>query len=262
MHPLTRLTRQFQAERAAQKLVAGSNRALGSHFLHRARIVPQNYTPTLSQKCSRFWGTSSGSHGGFGPLTVPRMADPRLAQLEAALFVADEPLTLRRLTSLLVLKDSGTVRTLLDRLSRLLDDDGSPFQIEELAGGYQLRTRAEYHPHLAILRRAEAEAQLSPAARETLTIIAYRQPVTRADIEAIRGVGSADVLRMLMDRQLVRIAGRDQSLGRPQLYATTTKFLQWFGLRSLADLPPAEGLSRPMGAKGGSSRSTKGKTAP
>jgi segregation and condensation protein B len=93
------------------------------------------------------------------------------------------------------------------------------------------------------LRRNASETQLSAAARETLTIIAYRQPVTRADIESIRGVGSTGVIEQLMERGLVRLAGRDDSLGRPALYETTRKFLQLFGLKSLRDLPPAEGLA-------------------
>ena len=118
-----------------------------------------------------------------------------------------------------------------------------------MAGGWQLLTRPEYHPWLARLRRASADARLTPAMRETLTIAAYRQPITRADLEAVRGVQSGDVLRQLMERGLVRIAGRDESLGRPVLYATTKKFLQTFGLKSLRDLPSADGVAPPQPAK-------------
>jgi segregation and condensation protein B len=106
-------------------------------------------------------------------------------------------------------------------------------------------TRPEYHPWLARLRRASNEMRLSAAARETLAIVAYRQPITRADVEAIRGVQSADMLHQLMEKGLVRITGRDESLGRPVLYGTTKKFLQLFGLRSLRDLPQAEELVDP-----------------
>jgi segregation and condensation protein B len=182
------------------------------------------------------------------PATQGELArEPRLAALEAALLLADEPLTARRLARVAGLADAGEARRLVGRLRALYDADGTAFQVEELAGGYQLLTRAEFHPWLARLRRAYAPAQLSAAAREALAIVAYRQPVTRADVEAIRGVGSAEVLRQLMDRDLVRLAGRDTSLGRPQLYATTTKFLQVFGLKSLKDLPQVEGLTPPGG---------------
>jgi segregation and condensation protein B len=122
---------------------------------------------------------------------------------------------------------------------------GSAFQVEELAGGYQLLTRPEFHPWLTRLRQSAGEATLSAPAKETLAIVAYRQPVTRADIEAIRGVGCGDVLRQLMEKGLVRLAGRDDSLGRPALYETTKLFLQMFGLKSIKDLPQAEGLTQP-----------------
>jgi segregation and condensation protein B len=172
-----------------------------------------------------------------GPLARARP----LALFEAALLLADEPLSARRLAALAGLEDASAARLLLARLRDLYDADGTAFQVEELAGGYQLLTRAEYHPWLARLRRA-VEVQLSPAARETLTLVAYRQPVTRADIEEIRGVSSTGVLEQLLERGLIRQAGRDDSLGRPTLYETTKKFLQVYGLRSLRDLPPMEGL--------------------
>jgi len=101
-------------------------------------------------------------------------------------------------------------------------------------------TRPEFQPWLARFRKGTTESKPSGAAREALTIIAYRQPVTRGDLESIRGVQSGDVLRQLMERGLVRIAGRDTSLGRPVLYATTKKFLQVYGLRSLRELPAIE----------------------
>jgi segregation and condensation protein B len=174
---------------------------------------------------------------------------PRLAWLEAALLVADEPLTARKLAALAGLADAAEARKLIPRLRELYDRDGSAFQVEELAGGYQLLTRPEFHPWLARLRRHAADTQLSAPARETLAIVAYRQPVTRADIEAIRGVGASEVLRQLMEKGLIRLAGRDDSLGRPALYETTRKILQMFGLKSLKDLPKAEGLTPPRERK-------------
>ncbi len=102
---------------------------------------------------------------------------------------------------------------------------------------------------MARLRRANNEVKLSAAARETLAIVAYRQPIARADVEAIRGVQSGDMLHQLMEKGLARIAGRDDSLGRPVLYGTTRKFLQTFGLRNLRDLPQARELTEPTKKK-------------
>jgi segregation and condensation protein B len=165
-----------------------------------------------------------------------------LALLEAVLCSADEPLTARKLADLAGVADGADVRRLIRKLQALYDEDGTAFQVAEIAGGYQLLTRAEFHPWLARSRRTVAEVRLTPAARETLAIVAYRQPIMRTDIEAIRGVQCSEVLRQLMERGLVRIAGRHDSLGRPVLYGTTKRFLQVFGLRSLRDLPQVEEL--------------------
>jgi segregation and condensation protein B len=170
--------------------------------------------------------------------TGPGARDKNLALVEAALLAADEPLTARRLAAVTGLEDAGLVRRLVHKLESLYESDGSAFHVHELAGGFQLLTRPEYHPWLLRLRQSGHDLRLSPAARETLTIVAYRQPIMRADIEAVRGVQCGEMLRMLMEKGLVRIAGRHDSLGRPVLYGTTKKFLQIFGLRSLKDLPP------------------------
>jgi segregation and condensation protein B len=174
-----------------------------------------------------------------GP-THEHSRDAALAAVEAALFLADEPLAARKLAALAGLADGNQARAQVLRLQAMYAAEGSAFEVEEIAGGYQLLTRAEFHPWLARLRSQGGEAPLSAAGRETLTIVAYRQPITRADIEAIRGVGAAEVLRQLMERGLIRLAGRDDTLGRPALYETTRKFLLHFGLRSLRDLPPVE----------------------
>lgn len=184
-----------------------------------------------------------------GP-THPLARDAGLAAMEAALFATDEPLTARKLAAVVGLPDANEVRAQADRLRALYEAEGSSFVVEEIAGGFQLLTRAEFFPWVARLRRHATETQMSAAARETLTLIAYRQPITRADIEAVRGVGCAEVLRQLMERGLVKLAGRDDSLGRPVLYETTRKFLQMFGLRSLKDLPAAEGLTPPATGEG------------
>ena len=168
-----------------------------------------------------------------------------LAALEAVLVVADEPLTTRRLAHAAGLTDATEARRLLRQLEELYEQEGSAFSVVELAGGFQLLTRPKFYPWLVRLRRATSELKLTPAARETLAIIAYRQPIMRADIESIRGVQCSDVLKQLMEKNLIRIAGRDDSLGRPVLYGTTRKFLQLFGFRSLRDLPRAEEFKRP-----------------
>jgi segregation and condensation protein B len=175
--------------------------------------------------------------------------DTRLGLVEAALFAADEPLSVRRLAAIAGLPDSNEARRLVRKLQAFYDKDGTAFQVEEIAGGFQLLSRPEYHPWLIRLRRTGSDVRLSPAGRETLAIIAYRQPIMRADIEAIRGVQCGDLLRLLMEKGLVRIAGRHDSLGRPVLYGTTKKFLQVFGLRSLHDLPQVQQLRPPDRSK-------------
>jgi segregation and condensation protein B len=171
--------------------------------------------------------------------------DMQLSLVEAALLAADEPLTTRNLIAAAGLPDAASARRLIRKLQSLYDQDGTAFQVEELAGGFQLLTRPIYHRWLLRLRRAGLDLRLTSPARETLAIIAYRQPIMRADVEAIRGVHCGEVLRLLMEKGLVRIAGRHDSLGRPVLYGTTKKFLQMFGLKSLKDLPQVEQLKPP-----------------
>lgn len=175
----------------------------------------------------------------------PLGRDPKLARVEAALILADEPLTSRKIAEAAELQDGNEVRKLLNRLRELYDAAETPFQIVELAGGYQLLTRAEYHPWLVRLRRTGHEVRLTNAAMETLATIAYRQPIMRAEIERIRGVNCTELIRLLMEKGLVRIAGRHDSLGRPQLYGTTRKFLQLFGMNTLKDLPDVDALNKP-----------------
>jgi segregation and condensation protein B len=163
-----------------------------------------------------------------------------LRRLEAVLLLSREPLTSRKLAQLAQLEDGTQARTLVRKLNQLLDDAGRAFRVEEVAGGYQLLTRQKFASWLRRLGHIPSEIRLSTPALETLAVVAYRQPVTKADIEAIRGVNCGEILRQLMERDLVRIGGRSEELGRPYLYTTTKRFLQQFGLRSLEDLPRAE----------------------
>lgn len=170
---------------------------------------------------------------------------PKMARVEAVLLVSAEALMPRKLTQLATLADPTEARTIVNRLNDAYDLAGTPFRIERIAGGYRMLTRPQVALWLGKLHHREAELKLSPPALETLTIVAYRQPMTRADIEAIRGVQSAEMLKQLMERGLVRIAGEDDSLGRPFLYETTRTFLENFGLKDLDSLPLADKLRKP-----------------
>jgi segregation and condensation protein B len=170
--------------------------------------------------------------------------DPRLAKVEAMLFLTREPLTTRKLAQLAGLADGTEARTLIRRLNRLYDGSGSAFRAEEVGGGFQLMSRARFGSWLRRLYQSPIETRLSVPALETLAIVAYRQPVLRAEIDALRGVDCSEILRQLMERDLVRISGRSPELGRPYYYGTTKRFLQVFGLRNLDDLPRAADLRR------------------
>ncbi|HEX4146279.1 MAG TPA: SMC-Scp complex subunit ScpB [Pirellulales bacterium] len=165
-----------------------------------------------------------------------------MARLEAIMFLAREPLSTRRLAQLAGLADGTEARTLIRRLNRLYDGGGSPLRAEELAGGFQLLSRAGFGAWLRRLNPAPVESRLSGPALETLAIVAYRQPVLKAEIDSLRGVDCGEIVRQLMDRDLVRMIGRARDLGRPYLYGTTKRFLRVFGLRGLDDLPRAAEL--------------------
>ena len=161
----------------------------------------------------------------------------RLARLEAALLISEGASPAKKLAQIARLIDVREVQQLIQVLNDGYDRTRSAFRIEQTAAGYMLMTRASLSPWLDRLHNRQAEMKLSAPMMETLTIVAYQQPVTRADVEAIRGVQSAEMIRQLMDRGLLRIGGEDDSLGRPFLYETTRQFLSMFGLRKLEDLP-------------------------
>jgi len=198
-------------------------------------------------------GRGAGGTLGLAPLARldqghPAAAEPRvpdhpprcdadLARLEAVLLLAREPVNSRKLAQFANLADGTLARTLVRRLNERYDAAGRAFRVEQVAGGFQLLTRRKFAPWLRRLAHVPGESRLSAPALETLSVVAYRQPVPRADIEAIRGVNCGEILRQLMERDLVRIGGRSEELGRPFLYATTKRFLQVFGLIHLDDLP-------------------------
>jgi segregation and condensation protein B len=170
------------------------------------------------------------------PPGLQRRSD-ELARMEAVLFVSREPLSPRRLAKLAGLTDGTRARSLLRELRSLHIASGTAFRVEQIAGGFQLLTQAPFGPWVRRMLATPPETRLSAAALETLAIVAYRQPVTRAEIEAIRGVGCEEMLRHLLDRDFVGIGGRTEDLGRPNVYVTTNRFLRAFGLPRIEDLP-------------------------
>lgn len=161
----------------------------------------------------------------------------RRRRLEAILLMAKSPLSTRKLAQLAHLADGTEARTLVRELNRLYDSLGRALRIEQVAGGYRMMTRPALAPWLMRLGHLPPAVRLSSPMMETLTVVAYRQPVSRADIEAIRGVNCGELLRQLLERDLIRIAGRGEELGRPYLYGTTKRFLQIFGLTGADALP-------------------------
>jgi segregation and condensation protein B len=164
----------------------------------------------------------------------------KLIRLEAAMFLSREPISTRKLAKLAKLADGTEARTLLKVLSSRYDQRASALQVVDVAGGVQLLTRPHLADWIGRLHGGNEEMRLSAPAMETLAVVAFRQPVIRAEIEAIRGVQCGEILRVLMERDLLRIVGRSEELGRPFLYGTTKKFLQVFGLRRLEQLPPID----------------------
>jgi segregation and condensation protein B len=163
---------------------------------------------------------------------------------------------MRKLAQLAGLADATEARTLVRQINQLYTERGRAFRVEEVAGGVQILTRPQLAPWLRRLGHIPKTVQLTSPAMETLAIVAYRQPVLRAEIEAIRGVACGELLKQLMEKDLVRISGRSEELGRPYLYSTTKSFLQIFGLRGADALPalddatveiyePAEELAGP-----------------
>lgn len=142
------------------------------------------------------------------------------------------------------LADATEARTVLNSLRQRYDERGCAFQVAQVAGGFQLLSRREFAQWLRPQRAGDREIRLSPPALETLAVVAYRQPALRAEVEAIRGVACGEILRLLLDRDLLRIVGRSEELGRPLRYGTTKRFLEVFGLCNLDELPWAAELRR------------------
>ena len=177
---------------------------------------------------------------------VPCADLPLSQRVEAVLLAADRPMADGRIADVLGLElGAPQVRAAIDELNAGYESTGRTFRIEQVPGGRQVMTISALGPVVARLRGERAQARLTQAALETLAVVAYRQPILRADIEAIRGVACGEVLRSLMERRMVRIVGRSEEIGRPMLYGTTSEFLRTFGIASISDLPQAKDLKAP-----------------
>ncbi len=165
--------------------------------------------------------------------------------VEALLFSSDRPVSTGRIAQLCDAEDGHEVRSIIGELQREYAEEGHAFRVEEIAGGFQVLTHPRYAPWVSRLHTSQQQESLSQAALETLAIVAYRQPVTRAEVEDIRGVHCGHMLRSLVDKRLIKVTGRADELGRPMLYGTTRHFMEAFGLRSLKDLPRREKLVQP-----------------
>ena len=160
-----------------------------------------------------------------------------LSIVEALLFVSDGPLSVDKLVQVIEGMDRAAVCQLMEELRVRFNSNGGPVVLREIDGGFQLCTHPKYAPWIKKLCSVRTNSRLSRPALETLAIVAYKQPVTRAEIENVRGVSCAGVLALLLEKRLIRIAGRQDAPGKPLLYRTTTEFVRHFGLRSLKDLP-------------------------
>jgi len=168
------------------------------------------------------------------------------AGVEAALLCSERALSVERLAAAMNLDAEGAgeaIAEAVEALNQVYEESGRSFRVERVAGGYRLMTLPEHASVIAAVRGSQGDGKLSRAAIETLSIVAYRQPVTRAEIESIRGVSSGEMLRSLLEKRLVDIAGRAEEPGRPLLYGTTRSFLESFGLATLKDLPRPEEIA-------------------
>jgi segregation and condensation protein B len=188
-----------------------------------------------------------GFEAGDGDVGVTEVASAEVkAILEALIFASPEPLTLKQMLKLLDSEPKEDVQAALAALKKDYDRPGG-LQLVEVAGGYQIVTRPDLHEWVRRLFHERTTQKLSVQALETLAVIAYRQPVTALEITEIRGVNTSGVLNTLLERGLIKIAGRKQVVGRPFMYATTKEFLIRFGLNDLSDLPKVEDMAEALG---------------
>ena len=157
--------------------------------------------------------------------------------LESLLFASDNPLSVKKIKELLPEIDAAVIRETLKHLQDSYENSHSALEIVEIGGGFQIVSRKEFAPYIQLLYKGRMASRLTQRAMETLAIIAYKQPITKQEIEAIRGVNVDGVVKTLLERDLIMIKGRQKAPGNPLLYGTSRKFLNYFGLKSLNDLP-------------------------
>lgn len=162
-----------------------------------------------------------------------------VAIVEALIFVADEPITAKLLADVLD-EDKQSIEAAVEQLKQEYEARESGLQIREIAGGWQIATRTEFHEEVRKFLKTRPSAKLSLASLETLAVIAYKQPVTVPEILEIRGVQSASAIKTLLDKRLIVAKGRKETVGRPMQYGTSREFLLQFGLRDLSELPSIE----------------------
>jgi segregation and condensation protein B len=166
--------------------------------------------------------------------------------LEALLFVSERPLSLKELKDILKsdYSDAANIEKILNELKEEYSVVCKPYEIKFVADGWTFATKPEYSPWIKKLLKQKTILKLSPSALETLAMVAYKQPITRAEVDDIRGVESSGVIDTLLERRLIKIVGRKEALGRPLLYGTTQDFLKHFGLAHLSELPLIEDMSK------------------
>src|SRR5262252_5507757 len=212
-------------------------------------------TPRRSGRNGAARRAAKGAAAGAPDVAAPAASPPRqeaepeddlLRVVEAMLFAAHESLSTKRIARAIGFVTEARIADAIATLARRCDVQRSPLMLAEIAGGWRLVTRPEYAPFLARLFSREEKERLSQAALETLAIVAYRQPATRAEVEAVRGVLVAPLLRILQERRLIKVVGRAEVVGRPMQYGTTKRFLDHFGLASIEDLPKVFPAGRPV----------------
>ncbi|MGC8840539.1 MAG: SMC-Scp complex subunit ScpB [Candidatus Sumerlaeaceae bacterium] len=235
------LTAQLAEGAAGSADNLGVNECVGSHILQSAGELSTPETLATERQ-----ETLPSQEQGYEEGEVPPLSSPAevKAALESLLFATTEPLSVARLTKILGTPTQSEVRTALLELQREYDSCPRGVQIVEVGGGFQMATRPRYAPWIFRLKPSRRRNPLSQATLETLAIIAYKQPITRAEIEAIRGVDSTASIHTLLDLGLIEVGGKREIPGRPQLYITTNLFLKTFGLKSLGDLPSIQELRR------------------
>jgi segregation and condensation protein B len=168
--------------------------------------------------------------------------------VEALIFASDSPIPENRIKNVITELDSAHIHEIVDELNTKYDHDEHAFKIVRLAGGYQFVTRPAYANYIKQYYKGRSKSRLSRAALETLAIIAFKQPISRPEIDSIRGVNSDGVVKNLLERNLIHISGRSETIGRALLYSTTPEFLQYFGVNDISDLPKPREIEELLGS--------------